>query len=270
MTRVVCVQMAPRVGNLELNHQAILAAIGEHPAADLLVLPELATSGYVLTDLAEARGCALAPDDRRVREWAGALGASQVLALGFAELGPDGTVYNSAMLLDRSGIRAVYRKAHLWDTEVPLFRAGDQPSPVVEFSFGRLGLMVCYDLEFPEYTRAAALAGADALVVPTNWPLVDRPSGERPPEVVIAQAAARVNRMAIICADRTGTERGQEWTAGTAVIDHNGWVIGTATNNLIDVELDLTAGRDKRISPHNDVFADRRTELYSEPSEPLT
>ncbi|MBC2867118.1 hypothetical protein [Streptomyces mexicanus] len=58
--------------------------------------------------------------------------------------------------------------------------------------------------------------------MPTNWPLVDRADGERPPEVVIAQAAARVNHVVIACCDRSGRERGQEWTEGTTIVDDNG------------------------------------------------
>ena len=72
--------------------------------------------------------------------------------------------------------------------------------------------------EFPELTRSLALAGTQLLLVPTNWPLVPRPEGERPPEVVIGMAAARVNRMAVACADRVGLERGQDWTGGTTIV----------------------------------------------------
>ncbi len=85
-------------------------------------------------------------------------------------------------------------------------------------------MVICYDLEFPELTRAVALAGAQLLAVPTNWPLVPRPDGERPPEAIVAMAAARVNRMAVACADRLGTERGLEWTGGATIIGVDGWV----------------------------------------------
>ena len=90
---------------------------------------------------------------------------------------------------------------------------------------GRVGVAICYDLEFPEVTRHLALRGADLVAVPTNWPLVPRPDGEHPPEVVIAMAAARVNRVAIACCDRTGTERGVQWTAGATIVGVDGWVL---------------------------------------------
>ena len=104
-------------------------------------------------------------------------------------------------------------------------------------------------LRRPPSCRLLALAGAELIVVPTNWPLVDRPEGERPPEVQIAMAAARVNRVFIACCDRIGTERGQEWTAGTAVIDEAGWVIARQTEEgAARAEIDLALARDKRLT----------------------
>ena len=82
---------------------------------------------------------------------------------------------------------------------------------------GRIGVIVCYDLEFPEWTRAAALRGAELLCVPTNWPLEPRPAGERPMEVLRAMVTAATNRMAVAVCDRCGPERGVDWVAGTAI-----------------------------------------------------
>lgn len=263
MTSVVCRQLAPRVGEPAHNHRQIVDAISASTDADLLVLPELASSGYVFQDAQEARRLALRTGGDAVREWIAAVPQDTIVACGYAELGEDDLVYNSALLFNRSGILANYRKVHLWDREKAVFHPGPSPAPVVDTPLGRLGLMVCYDVEFPEYTRRAALHGADALLVPTNWPVVPRPPGERPPEVVIAQAAARTNKMVVICCDRSGTERGQDWTEGTAVIGHDGWVVAEADESgLARCELDLRAGRDKQISEHNHLFRDRRPDLY--------
>jgi predicted amidohydrolase len=263
MTRIRCRQLAPQVGESAANHEEILRSIRESRGVDLLVLPELASSGYVFRDAAEARSLALTQTSDTVAEWVEAVPGDTVVACGYAELGEDDIVYNSAMLFNRNGILANYRKVHLWDQEKNAFTPGDSPAPVVDTPVGRLALMVCYDLEFPEYTRSAALRGADALVVPTNWPLVERPAGERPPEVLIAQAAARVNKVAVVLCDRTGTERGQQWTAGTSIIGSDGWVVAEAgPDGTAEASLDLTAGRDKNIGPLNHLFDDRRTDLY--------
>ena len=265
MTRIVCRQLAPRIGDLSANHGRIVRTITEETAsgADILVLPELVTSGYIFKTLAEVDACAIAPDSPLVAEWAAAVHGGSVVVLGYAERGANGLYYNSAMLLDANGVRATYRKAHLWDEEKLFFTAGSEPPPIVDTRFGRVAFMVCYDFEFPEFPRRCALGGADLIAVPTNWPLVDRPDGEQPPEWHIAQAAARVNRVVIACCDRTGTERGQQWTQGTAIFDRFGWIASAAGDaQRAEFETDLALSRDKSFTADNDVFADRRPELY--------
>ena len=269
MTRIVCRQLAPRLGELDANHRTILAAIAKATGAgaEVLVLPELATSGYVFASREEVDACALTPEDPRIGEWCAAVRGEAVVVLGYAERGGDGAFYNSALMIDATGVLAAYRKAHLWDREKLFFAAGDRPAPVVDTAFGRIAVMICYDLEFPEYTRRAALDGADLIAVPTNWPLAPRPDGERPPELLIAQAAARVNHVAIACCDRAGTERGQVWTQGTAIIGADGWPLslaGPGTAREARAEVDLSASAEKDITPHNHLFGDRRPELYAQ------
>lgn len=270
MTVVAAVQLDPVVGDAARNRRTVVDGIAEAFAggASIVVVPELSTSGYVFRDREEARGLAIRPDDDVFGEWAslasGAPGGDGVVVGGFAELGDDGHVYNSAAVVDPSGVRAVYRKVHLWDREKEVFTPGDAAPPVVETPHGRIGVMICFDLEFPEWTRLAGLAGADLLAVPTNWPLVDTPPGERPAEQRIAVAAALVNRMAIACADRFGAERGVEWTQGTAIVSALGVVIAETGpgRGIARADVDLPASRDKGLSTLVDLFGDRRPELY--------
>ncbi|HTJ69990.1 MAG TPA: nitrilase-related carbon-nitrogen hydrolase [Actinospica sp.] len=265
MTRIVCRQLAPTLADLPANHRQILRVIAEETAAgaDVLVLPELITSGYVFRTSDEVDACAITPADPLVAEWSAAIEGDCVVVLGYAERGDDGLFYNSALVLDTNGVLATYRKVHLWDEEKLFFTPGSAPPPVVETRFGRIAVMVCYDFEFPEFPRRCALEGADLITVPTNWPLVYRPDGETAPEWHLAQAAARVNRVVIACCDRTGVERGQEWNEGTAIFDQYGWLASAAgENHRAEYEVDLTATRDKSFNPRNDLFADRRPELY--------
>jgi predicted amidohydrolase len=259
VTVVDCRQLAPLVGDLAANRALTTAAIREAVAhgAEIVLLPELATSGYVFADRGEAASVAVTPRHELFAEWAAAANGGIVVG-GFCEDGEDGRLYNSAAVVDRGGVRDVYRKLHLWDREKLVFEPGATPPPVLLTPYGRLAVVVCYDLEFPELTRDVALRGAELLLVPTNWPLVPRPDGEHPPEVVIAMATARTNRMFIACCDRDGTERGQEWTAGTCLIDREGWLIDGGK-----ADLDLSLARDKSLGDHNDAFGDRRPELYA-------
>ena len=279
MTRIACVQMAPVLGDLAGNADrataAITAAVAE--GADVVVLPELVTSGYVFETVEEVRAVAITPEHEVLARWASAAGSAPaggavvggaVVVAGFAEAGTaaaeDGVLFNSAAVLDPSGVLAVYRKAHLWDREQLFFTPGDAPPPVVETVHGRISVMVCYDLEFPEWVRAPALAGADLVAVPTNWPYFPRPAGERAGEVVNAMAAARLNRVAIACADRAGVERGQEWVRGTCVVDVDGWVVAATDEpgGVVSAEVDLAASRTKALTELADVLGDRRPELY--------
>jgi predicted amidohydrolase len=270
---VAVAQLALTVGEPDANRKAARAAVAEAAAAGarLVVLPELSDSGYVFSDAAEARSLASpAASNETLREWRSLAGRHDlVIAGGFCELGPDGKLYNSAAIVDASGTRAVYRKAHLWDAEKKIFTPGDDAPPVVELPFGNVGLMICYDLEFPEWVRLAALSGADLIAAPVNWPASASPPppGERSGEVVAAQGAAAANGVFIAVADRCGTERGVDWVGGSVIIRRGGYpVAGPVCEDrtaVLTAAIDLRLARDKRVSDLNDLFADRRPDLYA-------
>jgi 5-aminopentanamidase len=263
----VC-QLAPRIGNRDENlrrvEQAVLRAAEQ--GARLVVLPELVTSGYVFRDAAEARSLAEPADGptvTRLTELARKHGL--VVVAGIPEAAGE-TLYNSAVLVDGSGLRATYRKAHLWHGESDIFTPGSARPPVVETDVGRVGMVVCYDLEFPEWMRQVALDGADIVCAPTNWPHEPRPEGERPIEVVRVQASAAVNRTFIAVADRAGSERGVSWVSGSAIVSFDGYPLGVADDTgdeqIVLARCEVHRARNKRTGPRNDVFADRRTDLY--------
>jgi predicted amidohydrolase len=271
MIRIVCQQVAPRVGELKANFRLSLAAIrdGFSRGADIVVLPELVTSGYVFTSHEEAASVAITPAHSLFSDWAAeanAAGSGLVIG-GFCEAGVNGSLYNSAAIVDQGGVVAVYRKIHLWDREKVFFVPGSETPPVLDTQFGRIGVLICYDLEFPEITRILALAGAELIVVPTNWPRSEHPAGEHPPEVLLAMAAARTNRVFIACCDRAGDERGQAWTAGTTIISETGWILAAAQNGVAVADIDLSRARTKQLSALVDIFGDRRPELYGAVAE---
>lgn len=270
---IAVAQLALAVGDLDANRRAASAAVAEASAAGarLVVLPELSDSGYVFSDADEARSCASpAATGATLSQWRSLAGRHNLaIAGGFCELGPDGKLYNSAAVVDASGTRAVYRKAHLWDAEKKIFTPGDGAPPVVELPFGNVGLMICYDLEFPEWVRLAALAGADLIAVPVNWAASGSPTppGERSGEVIAAQAAASTNGVFIAVADRCGTERGVDWLGGSVIIRRGGYpAAGPLCEDratVLTATIDLPLARNKRISERNDLFTDRRPDLYA-------
>ena len=267
---VACVQMAPVIGDLEGNAARAREAIERAAAAGagLVVLPELVTSGYVFASAEEARALSL-PAAEAAAPWIEAAAATgTVVAGGFAELGDDGRVYNSAALVDGGGLLASYRKVHLWDAERLVFAEGERFPPVVDTPVGRLGLAVCYDVEFPELVRGLALAGAELLCLPVNWPRFPEPDGERPMDIVRVMAAAVANRMFIAAADRCGAERGTDWVGGSVIAEPRGWLLAGASEpdepQLVLARCDLALARDKRSTARNDALGDRRPAVYAQ------
>lgn len=267
MTRTLRVAAASpdiRLGEVAANFARVRAAIVSAAAggARLIVLPELATSGYVFSDAGEALAASVARDDPRWDDLASALPPGAVAVIGYAERAQSG-LYNAAVVLTRDARVGDYRKAHLWGGEARLFQTGDSAGAVFETPIGRLGVAICYDNEFPEVPRGLALAGAEILALPVNWPLVPRPEGEHPPETIQAMAAARSSRLATVIADRRGRERDVPWTGGTAVIDEDGWIAARAgADGSAVATLTLRPPGDKSLPPHNDLFGDRRPDLY--------
>lgn len=267
---VACAQLAPAIGDVEGNIMRTREAL--HTAADqgaqVVVLPELASSGYAFADRAEALAAAEPVDGSSVTAWAEvAEWRGIIVVAGFCERGHGDAIHNSAVLIDSSGVRAVYRKAHLWDRERLIFDAGDAAPPVVDTTLGRIGVMICYDLEFPEWVRIAALDGAQLLCAPTNWPDAPRPPGERAGEVLRVMAEAAMNRMFIAVCDRVGAERGIEWVGGSVIVDPNGWPLagGAASTQPghILARCALAEADDKGVGGLSDIHADRRPELYA-------
>jgi predicted amidohydrolase len=271
VTIVAACQLALAVGSLDDNAAAADHSVAEAAGhgAQLVVLPELSDTGYVFTGPAEARALAAPASGSPALERWRKLGAQHnvVIAGGFGELGGDGRLYNSAALVDGSGPRAVYRKAHLWDAEKLVFTPGETAPPVVDLGFGRVALMICYDLEFPEWVRLAALHGADLIAAPVNWPATaPAPAGERPAEIIRAQADAAVNGVFVAVADRCGAERGVDWVGGSVILGPDGYPLaGPAEPGkpaVLLADCDLPRARDKTISVRNDLMADRRPDLY--------
>jgi 5-aminopentanamidase len=272
---IAVAQLAITIGEPDANRQAAAGAVAEAAAAGarLVVLPELCDSGYVFGDdadkaSAEARSLASpAGDSITLRQWRALAVAHQVVIVGgFCELGGDGRLYNSAAVVDASGTRAVYRKAHLWDKEKLVFTPGDGQPALVDLDFGRVAVMICYDLEFPEWVRLAALAGADLIAAPVNWPAVSWPAGERPAEVIKAQAAAATNGVFVAVADRSRTERGVDWISGSVIVGPGGYALAGPVladrPAVLTAQCDLMRARDKGMDGDNDLLADRRPALY--------
>jgi predicted amidohydrolase len=169
--RLAVLQMQAIAGDVEANLARIAAAASEAAdrGADLLVAPELATTGYGAGEA--IRSLAEPVDGAQVaRLSAIASRAGLALIAGFAERA-GGVIHNSAVLVNGDAVPAIYRKSHLYgDYERALFTPGDPSTAIVAVRGLKVGMLICYDVEFPENARRLALAGADLVAVPTALP----------------------------------------------------------------------------------------------------
>lgn len=169
--RIAALQMRAVTGDVDANLARIDAAARDAAAgsARLLIAPELAVTGYGADAAFETLACAAGG---LVPERLAAIARKYAIAIvaGFAET-EDGAIYNSAFFTEGGHGHAVYRKSHLYgDYERRWFEPAAPASVVVTLDGLRLGMLICYDVEFPENVRRLAKAGADLVVVPTALP----------------------------------------------------------------------------------------------------
>jgi predicted amidohydrolase len=269
---VAAAQTRPVIGNVEANLAGITAAVTSAAAAGarLVVLPELCTTGYMFSDHAEASALAEPiPSGSATRALTDLSRELDLyLVAGIAERSA-GKLYNSAVLLGPAGHIGTYRKLHLWDNENTIFEPGNAGLPVYQTPLGRVGLLICYDAWFPEAFRALALQGADVVCLPTNWvPIPGQQPGKPAMALSLCQAAAHVNSMHVIAADRVGVERGQPFIGQSVIIGPTGWPLTETASSegteVIAASTDLTSGqRLRRWNKHNDPIHDRRPAEYA-------
>jgi predicted amidohydrolase len=264
------IQNEPIFGDCDANARALVRLMEDASlkgrasgrAPELFVLPELCFSGYFFQSAAEALSLAETPSggpgiDILARA---AEGLDAAIAFGFPERsGRD--CFNSSMLLEPGGERTVYRKSHLFYKEKLAFKPGDSGFLVREFRGLRIGLAVCFDWYFPEAFGSLARLGADLIAHSANLVL---------PHCQKADYARAVeNRVYVLTANRCGAEeRGGErlsFSGNSVAVSPRGEYLASLPDSgqcSAIVPVDAALARDKRLNGYNDLWADRRPELY--------
>lgn len=190
---------------------------------------------------------------------------------GLAEL--DGArLFDTAVLIGPDGYIGKCRKTHLWNQEKLWFTPGDLGYPVFETRLGRIGLLICWDIWFPEVARILAQQGADLICSVNNWvftppPLFD--AAGRCMASYLTMTAAHSNNVYIAASDRAGTEGEAKFLGCSLIAGTNGWPIGDVADSesesetILYADLDLMSARSAPIwNDLNDLLRDRRTDLY--------
>ena len=259
--KIAVVQFAPAFLDRDETIRRLDPLLAQCEEADLVVLPELANSGYAFARRDEAMQCAEAIGaspflDHLTRKCA-ALDCE--IVTGVNERAGE-RLYNTAVLLSARGVEGVYRKLHLFVNEPDYFERGDLGLPVFERPYGVVGIQICFDWAFYEGWRVLALNGAELICHPSNLVIPGKAQRAIP-------VYAMTNRLFIATANRIGSERDLTFTGASIVANPAGEVVGRASPTkpaVMMVEIDPEQARDKAMTPRNDAFGDRRPELYGD------
>lgn len=258
--RISCVQMDMRLGAAEENFDKAkrLVRAAAQDAPDVIVLPETWNTGFFprenLASLCDS-------DCARVKAEFGALAAELRVNLvaGSVSNLREGRVYNTACVFDRAGgCAAQYDKTHLFTPmgERAYYAPGDR---VCRFTLDGVacGLIVCYDVRFPELTRTLALAGAEVLFVVAQWP-----QARQAHLAALVKARAIENQMFVACCNSCGTAGETKYAGASAIVDPWGQTLAQAggEETIITAACELSVVNEIRQSIN--VFRDRRPELY--------
>ena len=266
--KVAGIQMEPVILDKKTNLQRCLELARKAAAegAQLVIFPEAALTGYVYGSLAEATPLAEpipGPSTETLSALCHELGLHVVVGLLEHE---SGKVYNASMLLGPSGLIGKYRKLHLPYVGVDRFvNHGDLPLRVFDTELGKIGLAICYDLDFPEHCRVLTLLGAELIVAITNWP----EGVEFIPDYVL-RSRARENLVHHIAINRVGEERGVRFFGRSQVVNCTGAVLAEGKpyeEDILYVEVCPAQSRVKHkvMIPGElevDMLRDRRPEFY--------
>ncbi|POF42533.1 hypothetical protein B0D71_06415 [Pseudomonas laurylsulfativorans] len=231
---ILLAQLPIADAQVEINLSNMLSMIRNAPLdTDLIVFPETTLSGFPTREEIGTTGLMTRSKPIRLIQEA-ARKSNTAIAFGFCEQA-DGRAYNTALLVDGSGrIALKYRKTHLWpDTDWGVFEAGSQYA-VCEIASLRVGMLICYDIEFPETARALALLDADLiLVLDGNMD----PYGPVHRRAVITRATE--NQCFAVLVNRIGEGRGLSFPGESIAVDPFGNVLVESTDgHPVGVTLD--------------------------------
>ncbi len=259
---IALVQHHPVLHHPEKNIRHLKKII-DNLQADLLVMPELANTGYLYES-----PDSLFPFAESVHQPGAfltflheqSLKTEGVIVAGYAEK-EDQHLYNSAVAISPEGILANYRKTHLYADEKKLFQPGDSGFSTFQWKSVSIGIMICFDWIFPESARTLALAGAQIIAHPANLVM---------PYCQAAMVTRSIeNQVFTITANRIGQEKTKRqslnFTGRSQMTDPKGRQIFQAASDEICLhrcEIDPTQANNKHISKNNNLFEDRRPSLY--------
>ncbi len=266
MPRVACVQMDVKYGDKDSNVTRITEELCKQASnqVDIVVFPECCIAGYCIASADQRSEIGVELNSVEFLVIQSTVDATGVTAIfGFAEF-TGGEYYNTAALMQPNLRPQFYRKTHLPELGYDRHVLVGNDLLVFDTKFGKIGILICFDVRFPEAARILALKGADAIFLPTNWPKGADISAD-----VLAVARAAENKVFVVTCNRVGNERGFQFIGKSKIIDPMGQVLASAGQDeqVIVADLDFELSRNKRNvtipgKHETTVFESRRPELY--------
>lgn len=258
MIRIAAIQFKPFFKNIEENIKKIDREFSSCFNNQLIVLPELASTGYHFENKEEAFICSEEISKSKYVDFLveKAQNNGCYIVSGINERDGD-SLYNSSVLIGREGVVGVYRKIHLFKNEKNLFTPGDQLPKVYQTSIGAIGMLICFDWMFPEVWRILAIQGAEVICHPSNLVLPYCQS--------VMPSYALVNKVFTVTANRAGVERDLTFTGQSTICSPTGSVVIDASSNkeeVIECEVDFSLSKNKMITEENHLIDDRRSDIY--------
>jgi len=251
-------QFRPLIGERDHNINTIDGLLQGLGDVDLLVFPELSNSGYNFTSREQAYQVSEEINESKFVDFlivkANELNTAIVCGINERE---NGKLYNTAVLVDKSGVIGKYRKTHLYVNEKDFFELGDLGFPVFELNGFKIGICICFDYLFPEIWRMQVEDGADLICHPSN--LISENAYK------VIPALSLINRTYILTANRFGAEDDLRFCGKSFITDPFGDVIEMAApdqEEIIIQELDLDLSRNKMVTSRNHALHDRRPSIY--------
>jgi len=257
--KVGFIQFAPVLGNRDASIEKIDRLIPRSIDADVLVLPELANSGYNFQSKEQAWETSEDAKNGVFVQYLTSLCArcNFHIISGLNERDGD-HLFNSSVLIGPKGYLGKYRKMHLFKDEPDTFEPGNLGLPVFDIGLCKLGMLICFDWIHPEVWRILALKGADLICHPSNLVLPGFCQKAIP-------VHAMTNRIYVVTANRIGTEVDITFTGLSTIADPKGEVLAQASateEETAVVDMDVNLARDKMMTPRNHLFEGRRPEEY--------
>jgi len=257
--KISTVQFSPAFGKVGETISTLKPWLQHASDSNLVVLPELANSGYNFKDFDEAYTFSEVPEKSVFIDFLIAQCSEYGFSLvtGFNERCGD-RIYNSALLINKDGIAGKYRKIQLFWNEKEYFTSGDKKPELYDVAGAKIGMLICFDWVFAELWNGLARKGADIICHPSNLVLPGKAQKAIP-------VWAMTNKVFIATANRIGTEGNLTFTGNSIIASPSGDLLASASadqSEIISAECDLNLARDKMITPKNHLFNDRRPELY--------